>query len=80
MEVRFDSLERRENSLTVVRGCLGTVLMHWDRLDDAMKKTLLETALEKTVALVRNLEEDLRPLRVNDLDVGAQPGSTTAAV
>lgn len=78
MEVLPDSVQRRENSLTVVRGCLGTVLMHWDRLDDAMKKTLLETALEKTVALVRNLEEDLRPVRVSDLEVGAQPGSTTA--
>jgi len=80
MEVRSDSIERRENSLTVVRGCLGTVLMHWDRMDDAMKKTLLETALEKTVALVRNLEEDLRPIRVGDLQVGAEPSSTSAFV
>ncbi len=68
MEIRPGSFQQRENALTVVRGCVGTVLQHWSRLDDAMKKTLLENALEKTEALVRILENDLKPLRISDLN------------
>ena len=72
MEIRLDSIQRRENALTIVRGCVGTVLQQWGRLDDAMKKTLLETALEKTEVLVRILEEDLKPLRVSHSDTGTE--------
>ena len=72
MEIRPESCQQRENALTVVRGCVGTVLQHWGRLDDGMKKTLLETALEKTENLVRILEDDLRPLRVSHSDPGAE--------
>lgn len=78
MEINTDSMERRENGLTVVRGCVGTVLAYWDRLDEGTKKTLLEIALEKVEDLVRNLEEDVAPLRISDvradqrLDVGDQ--------
>ena len=72
MEIRPESCQQRENALTVVRGCIGTVLQHWSRLDDAMKKTLLENALEKTEALVRILENDLKPLRISDLNTGTK--------
>ena len=65
MEIRPDSFQQRENALTVVRGCVGTVLQQWSRLEDGMKKTLLETALAKTETLVRILEDDLRPLRIS---------------
>ena len=37
-----------------------------------MKKTLLETALEKTEALVRNLEDDLKPLRITHSATGTE--------
>ena len=72
MEIRPESCQQRENALTVVRGCVGTVLHHWSRLDDAMKKTLLETALAKTVILVRNLEDELRTQRISTPDTGTE--------
>ncbi len=78
MDIAHGSIQRRENALTVVRGCIGTLLMQWDRLDEPMKKTLLETALDKTVTLVRNLEDDLRPLRISDLQVGTGHRPTPA--
>jgi hypothetical protein len=65
MEIDLISVQHRENCLTVVRGCVATVIAHWERLDEDMKKTLLETALEKTEDLVRNLEDDVRPLRLS---------------
>ena len=65
MEIQLESVERRENSLTIVRGCVATVLNHWDRLDETAKKTLLSTAIDKVEDLVRNLEEDVAPLRVS---------------
>ncbi|MEA2452744.1 MAG: hypothetical protein QOG04_1454 [Actinomycetota bacterium] len=78
MEIQLDSVQERENCLTVVRGCVGTVIANWDRLDDGMKKTLLETALNKTEDLVRNLENDVRPLRLSDDELNArrQPSPT----
>jgi len=66
IEIQLDSVNERENCLTIVRGCLGTVMANWDRLDDGMKKTLLHTGLEKVEALVRNLEDDVKGLREND--------------
>lgn len=63
LEIHLDSVHERENCLTVVRGCVGTVLANWDRLDDETKKTLLQTGLNGIVALVRNLEDDVEPLR-----------------
>lgn len=79
MDIEPDSIQRRENALTVVRGCIGTLLTHWDRLDEAMKKTLLESALDKTVTLVRNLEDDLKPLRISDAEraIGSTPNTAT---
>jgi hypothetical protein len=65
MEISADSVREREDCLTVVRGCVGTVVAHWDRLDEAMTKTLLETALEKIEDLVINLEHDVAPLRIS---------------
>ena len=72
MEIRPESCQQRENALTVVRGCVGTVLHQWSRLDDAMKKTLLETALGRIEILVHNLEDDLRPLRISATDTGTE--------
>ena len=68
IEIRLDSVHERENALTVVRGCLGTVMAQWDRLDEGMKKTLLATGLEKVEDLVRNLEQDVQSLRTSDRD------------
>ena len=63
MEIGMDSLQQREDRLTVVRGCVGTVIAHWDRLGDGMRRTLLDTAMDKIEDLVRNLEDDLAPGR-----------------
>jgi hypothetical protein len=79
LEIRLDSVQERENHLTVVRGCLGTVLAHWDRLDEGMKKTLLQTGLDKVEDLVRNLEQDVRPLRASGSDAGSEPRSAIAS-
>lgn len=68
IEIQLDSVHERENALTVVRGCLGTVMANWDRLDEGMKKTLLQTGLEKVEDLVRNLEQDVQALRSSDHD------------
>ena len=73
IEIHLDSVHERENCLTVVRGCLGTVIAHWDRLDEDMKKTLLQTGLDKVEDLVRNLESDVRSLRASD--AGREPSS-----
>lgn len=63
LQIHLDSVHERENSLTVVRGCVGTVLANWDRLEDGMKRSLLQTGLNQVIALVRNLEDDVKPLR-----------------
>lgn len=61
MEVRFESdrILRQEDALTVVKGCLATVLHFWDRLGDNERRELLDVALEKTDQLVTMFEEDL---------------------
>ncbi|HWC14709.1 MAG TPA: hypothetical protein VG929_08945 [Actinomycetota bacterium] len=63
MEVDEHNLDRREASLTVARGSVSTVLAHWDRLDERMKKRLLEAAMSSIENLVVCLEEDVAPLR-----------------
>ena len=68
MDVDLSRFQRQESSLTVVRGSLGTVLTNWTRLDDAVKKTLLTTALERVEDLVRVLEEDAGDLRLADAE------------
>ena len=77
IEIHLDSVHERENCLTVVRGCLGTVVSHWDRLDEDSKKTLLQTGLDKVEALVRNLESDVRALRASDAGSEPSPAITT---
>jgi hypothetical protein len=76
IEIHMDSIQERENHLTVVRGCLATVIAHWDKLDDPMKMTLLTTGLDKVEDLVRNLERDVLKLRRSD--TGGQPRPATA--
>lgn len=66
MEINLARFQRQEDSLTVVRGSVATVLNHWDRLDDALKQTLLQTALEKVEDLVEILEEQAGPHRLVD--------------
>ena len=70
MEIGMDSVQQREDRLTVVRGCVGTVLANWDRLDEGMRKTLLGTAMSKIEDLVRNLGDDLAPLRISEKRAG----------
>jgi hypothetical protein len=79
IEIEMDSVQERENCLTVVRGCLATVVAHWDRLDEPMKMTLLTTGLDKVEELVRNLEKDVRSLRTSGLNAGSQPRSAIAS-
>lgn len=77
IEIHLDSVHERENALTVVRGCLGTVMANWDRLDEGMKKTLLQTGLQKVEDLVRNLEHDVQSLRIpgrNESSIPAAAG------
>ena len=63
MEIDHRNLERREHSLTVVRGALGTVLSHWDDIDPGAARELLEAALTHVEELVRVLEDDYQPVR-----------------
>ena len=65
MEIDLDRFERRERALTVLRGSVATVMTHWDRLDENVKKSLLSSALEKIEELVAVLEEDAGPLRLS---------------
>lgn len=64
MDIDLARFERRERALTVLRGSVATVMNHWDRLDESMKKLLLASALAKIEDLVAVLEEDAGPLRV----------------
>lgn len=63
MELDGHNIDRREASLTVARGSVSTVLANWDRLDEAVKKSLLEAAMARIEDLVVCLEEDVAPLR-----------------
>ena len=63
MEIDLANLERRETALTVVRGAIGTVLSHWDQIDEASTRELLTMALARVEELVHGLEEDCFPLR-----------------
>ncbi len=67
MSHELSNLERREGDLTVVRGALGTVLSHWDDLDQASARELLTVALERVEDLVHILEEDCSPLRARSV-------------
>ena len=64
MDIDLDRFERRERALTVARGSVATVMAHWERLDESMKKVLLASALAKIEELVTVLEEDAGPLRL----------------
>ena len=75
IEIHLDSVHERENALTVVRGCLGTVMANWDRLDEGMKKTLLQTGLQKVEDLVRNLEQDVQSLRTPERGESSLPAA-----
>lgn len=59
-----DRLNRQEDALTVVKGCLATVIQFWDRLGDKERSELLHVALDKTDELVAMFEEDVAPLRL----------------
>lgn len=61
--VYLDRVNQREDSLTVVQGCLATVLTQWDRLSATERHELLEIALHKTERLVDLYTEDIAPLR-----------------
>lgn len=63
MESDHRNLERRETSLTVIRGALGTVLSHWDEIDPGAARELLTVALTHVEELVRVLEADYQPVR-----------------
>lgn len=66
MELRLESnrILRQEDALTVVKGCLATVLHFWDRLGEGERRELLNAALENTDQLITMFDEDLAPLRV----------------
>ena len=57
-------LQQEEDSLTVVQGCLATVLTHWDRLTGRERTELLQIALDKTQRLVDIYAHDVAPLRL----------------
>lgn len=65
MQIEFDPdrLNRQEDALTVVKGCLATVIHYWDRLGDKERSELLQVALDKTDELVAMFEEEVAPLR-----------------
>jgi len=64
MAADIERLQRHEDSLTVVRGCVATLLKSWDRISEKDRQVLLEAALKKTEDLVTLLEEDVAPLRL----------------
>lgn len=57
-EVGPDRLEVQGDALTVVRGCLATVLEHWDALPTVQRTELLKMALENAEKLVEIHEAD----------------------
>ncbi|MDQ4064851.1 MAG: hypothetical protein M3161_02265 [Actinomycetota bacterium] len=59
-----ERLRQREDSLTVVQGCLATVLTHWDRLTGHERTQLLEIALDKTHRLIDIYSQDVAALRL----------------
>ena len=62
--IDLDRLQRREDSLTVIQGCLATVLAHWDRLSGVERHELLQLALTKTERLVDIYTEEVENLRL----------------
>ncbi len=60
----LERLMQREDSLTVVHGCLATVLENWDRLTSRERNELLRIALDKTQNLVDFYNEDVAFLRL----------------
>jgi hypothetical protein len=64
MAADIDRLQRHEDSLTVVRGCVATLLQHWDKISDKDRNELLEAALKRADILVDLFEEDVAPLRL----------------
>lgn len=62
--IDLDRLQKREDSLTVVRGSLATVLAHWDRLSESERHDLLQAALDKTESLVALYSEDVAELHL----------------
>ena len=65
MTTEVDRLQRHEDSLTVVKGCVATLLNNWDRLTEKDREQLLQAALRKTEDLVLMFEEDVAPLRLD---------------
>lgn len=68
MEINLSRFQRRESSLTVIRGSVATVLSNWGRLDDSAKQALLTAALARVEDLVLLLEEEAGPLRLADVE------------
>jgi len=52
-------LQRHEDDLTVVKGCVTTLLNNWERLTEGDRQVLLQAALRKTEDLVLLYEEDV---------------------
>ena len=66
MQIEYDPdrVHRQEDALTIVKGCLSTVIHYWDRLADKERSELLQVALEKTDELVGLFEDDVATLRI----------------
>lgn len=65
MSVDIQRLRQHEDSLTVVKGCVATLLRSWDRLSEEEREDLLQAALTKTEFLVYLFEEEVAPLELN---------------
>lgn len=59
-------LQRHEDSLTVVKGCVTTLLNNWQRLSESDRRVLLQAALRKTEDLVLLFEEDVATFELDD--------------
>ncbi|HEV3473305.1 MAG TPA: hypothetical protein VG408_08925 [Actinomycetota bacterium] len=64
IEVDPSHINQQEDALTVVKGCLATVLHFGDRLGDTERDELLRVALVKTDELVTMFENEIAPLRI----------------
>ncbi len=51
-----DNLTLREDALTVIKGCLDTLALHWDQLTEAQRRELVEAAHRRTEILVAVLD------------------------
>ncbi len=63
--IDLDRMQTREDSLTVIQGCLATVLAHWDRLGESERHDLLQLALAKTERLVDIYTEEVALLHLS---------------